>query len=260
MIQDQLNLALIQFDPKWEDVEANLTYLSELMDKVPKKTDVVILPEAFATGFSIQATKVAQPMDGVVVCWMKEKAMEMKLAICGSVFVAEAGNFFNRFIWIHPEGEIETYDKRHLFSMGNETGNYSKGKKQLLIAYKGWKIFPQICYDLRFPVWSRNTENYDLLINVANWPASRRKVWKTLLKARAIENQCYVAAVNRVGNDGMQVEYSGDSMMIDFKGDVVLNAKDYTGILLHQIQKTSLIDFNNKFNTLKDADLFSIQL
>lgn len=260
MIQNQLNLALIQFDPKWEDVEANIEHLTNLLIDLPALTDIVILPEAFTTGFSMNAAELAEPMNGKAVQWMKAFAKKKKLAICGSIFIEEEGKFYNRFVWVHPSETIETYDKRHLFSVGEETNHYTRGEKQLIISFKGWKIFPQVCYDLRFPVWSRNTQQYDLLINVANWPAARRKVWRTLLKARAIENQCFVAAVNRVGCDENQINYTGDTMMVDFKGDVVLDAKKYEGILMHQIDLSLLVDFRNKFNTLIDADSFSIDL
>lgn len=258
MIKDQLKLALIQFNPKWEDVEINLQYLSNILKELPDSTDIIILPEAFSTGFSMDPQKIAEPINGKVVNWMVKIAKEKQLAICGSVFIEEAAKYYNRFIWITPEGKIETYDKRHLFSLGSESDNYEKGDKQLIISYKGWKIFPQVCYDLRFPVWSRNTQSYDLLINVANWPVARRMVWKTLLKARAIENQCYVTAVNRVGEDDNSIEYSGDSIVVDFKGNIVLDAKKYEGILLHQIDFSSLNQFRNKFDTLKDADQFNI--
>lgn len=259
MKQSTLNLALIQFDPIWEENENNLIKLSKLLNELPEATDLVILPEAFSTGFSMNAANIAESMSGKTVQWMKDVAREKQIAICGSVFIEEEGFYYNRFIWIHPEGEIETYDKRHLFSLENEHEYYSEGNKQLIIQFKGFKIFPQVCYDLRFPVWSRNTFNYDLMINVANWPAVRRKVWKTLLKARAIENQCFVAAVNRVGVDNNSIQYSGDSIIVDYKGNVALDAKKYAGILLHQIDISSLNQFRNKFDTLKDADQFSIK-
>lgn len=256
--QNKINLALVQFDPVWEAVEPNLKKLEILLSDLPNTVDIVILPEAFATGFSMDAEKVAESMNGQSVTWMKRMAAEKQFVVCGSLFIVEEGNYYNRFVWVNKEGDLLTYDKRHLFSMGVEDANYSKGKQQLIIEYKGWRIFPQICYDLRFPVWSRNVHQYDLLINVANWPASRRKVWKTLLKARAIENQCYVAAVNRLGEDGNSISYSGDSLGIDYKGEVISKMKNREGIELFMIDRQNLKKFKIKFDTLKDGDRYML--
>jgi len=202
---------------------------------------------------------VAEKMDGVTVQLMHEIAAKFSCAVCGSIFIEEEGKFYNRFIWMEPNGKPITYDKRHLFSMGDEQIHYSPGNTRIEIEYNGWRIFPQICYDLRFPVWSRNTMNYDLLINVANWPATRRKIWKTLLRARAIENQCYVAAVNRLGSDGNGIVYSGDSMVINPKGEVLCKAKSKSGITITNIDLELRRTFLSKFNTLKDVDHFNIQ-
>ncbi|MFA9391880.1 MAG: amidohydrolase [Prolixibacteraceae bacterium] len=254
-----LNLALVQMDLVWENRDENLTQISALLEKMKQQPDVIVLPETFASGFSMNAQKVAETMDGRTVEWMKETARNHQLAVCGSVFIEENGSYYNRFIWVNPGSEVFTYNKRHLFSMGKEDSVYTKGEEQTLISYKGWLIFPQICYDVRFPVWSRNTHFYDILLNVANWPAPRRKVWKTLLKARAIENQCYVLGVNRLGRDGNGINYSGDSLIVSPKGELLGNAKDNAEILFAELNRTTLHAFRKKFDTLKDADQFQIQ-
>ena len=257
--KDRLKFALVQFDPKWEEAGQNVKKVEAMLEGLSESVDVIVLPEAFTTGFSMDAGKVAEPMDGGSVSWMKQVAANKQVAICGSLFIADNETYYNRFVWAEPSGKLFTYDKRHLFSMSTEHEHYSQGELQLLIEYKGWKIFPQICYDLRFPVWSRNVQGYDLLINVANWPGSRQEVWKTLLKARAIENQCYVVAVNRVGRDGNGISYSGDSMLIDYKGEIVLSVDGQAGIAVVGIEKPLLDSFRRKFDTLKDRDQFQLQ-
>ncbi len=259
-IKNELELALVQTDVFWEDVDANLNHLGVILKNLKSTTDVVILTEAFTSGFSMDAKKVAQNLDGKALVWMKEIAVQKNVAVCGSLFVFENAKYYNRFVWVFPNGEMQFYDKRHLFSIEKENVNYSCGKSQLLIEYKGWKIFPQICYDLRFPVWARNTMGYDLMINVANWPAARSEVWKTLLKARAIENQCYVAAVNRVGTDKNPIEHSGDTMIVDYKGQVTHNAYSEQIILCGSVSLDALHTFRKKFNTLIDADRFTIEI
>ncbi|HPS14153.1 MAG TPA: nitrilase-related carbon-nitrogen hydrolase, partial [Prolixibacteraceae bacterium] len=196
--------------------------------------------------------------DGATVTWMKELSSLKKMAIGGSLFIFENGKYYNRFCWVEPDGKIITYDKRHLFSMGDEDQSFTRGDAQTLIEYNGWKIFPQICYDLRFPVWSRNIHDYDLLINVANWPAPRNEVWKTLLKARSIENQCYTVAVNRIGTDGMNINYSGNSVVIDPKGIKLFNAHHREIIETVSLDYQELQHFRRKFNVLKDQDHFTI--
>jgi omega-amidase len=206
----------------------------------------------------MKSQKISETMSGNTIKWMKYISSKLNVVLCGSLFVKENDKFLNRFVWVQANGTMETYDKRHLFSLGDENKHYQRGDKATIIDYKGWKIFPQICYDLRFPVWSRNTFAYDLLINVANWPAPRFEVWNTLLNARAIENQCYVAAVNRLGEDANSILYRGDSVVIDAKGKVISNASDKFGIHYSTLSKSGLISFRNKFNTLSDADRFSI--
>lgn len=255
----KLKLALVQPDIVWENIEANLNNYEKQLSQSNLTCDVLIFPEAFCSGFTMNAQKVSQPLFGKTTEWMRKWAQTKNIAICGSFFVKHNEFFYNRFVWVFPNGEVEYYDKRHLFSIEKENASYVCGKAQKLIEYKGWRIFPQICYDLRFPVWSRNTMNYDLMINVANWPASRREVWITLLKARAIENQCYVAAVNRVGSDENPIDYVGDSMIINYLGKTIHNAQNLSTILEGDICIDELKGFRKKFNTLIDADRFTLE-
>lgn len=257
-VKQQLKIALVQFDPIWENATANRDILSNLLKDISEDIDLLVLPEAFATGFTMNAQYVSEKMDGPTVEWMKLQARKLKLAICGSHFIKEEESTYNRFLFVTQEGEVQYYNKRHLFSIGGENDHYISGKSQVVIHYKGWKIFPQICYDLRFPVWSRNSMGYDMLINVANWPAPRREVWTTLLKARAIENQCYVIGVNRVGVDGNGIGHIGDSQLIDFKGNPVEEAGNGEKVHYVTLHKTALDTFREKFNTLNDRDEFNI--
>jgi predicted amidohydrolase len=254
--KDKLKLAIIQPDTVWEDAESNRFLLTNIIAEIPKGVDLVILPEVFVSGFTMNAAKVAEKMNGATISWMKKIAKERNFALCGSLIIKEKGLYYNRFVWVYPNGDTCTYDKRHLFTIEKETENYTNGNSQLLIKYKGWKIFPIVCYDVRFPVWTRNTQGYDLMINVANWPAVRRKAWIILNQARAIENQCYVAAVNRIGKDDTPIDYSGDSIIFDFKGKKILKAKNEEGVFIKTIHKDKLNAFRNKFNTLRDADDF----
>jgi predicted amidohydrolase len=257
-MQAELTFAMIQTNPAWEDTEHNLAQINSLLKEIQTPVDVIVLPEAFATGFSMNAGKIAQKMNGSTVEWMLQTAQQQNAALAGSVFINENNNFYNRFIWASPNGNIATYNKRHLFSMGAEHTAYSKGKGQLIIEYKGWKLFPQICYDLRFPVWSRNTFNYDVLINVANWPAARNNVWETLLRARAIENQCFAIGVNRTGTDGNNIKHIGNSLAINFKGETMTQMGNKTAIEIIRLNKAERNAFVEKFDTLNDADSFEL--
>lgn len=257
IVTDTLKIAVIQFSPIWENAAENRRLIDKLLLDLPLDTELVILPEAFNTGFSMNHL-VTETMDGETITWMKSVAINNQIAICGSLFVAENGNFYNRFCWFYPNGELVTYNKRHLFNMGNEDQFFTKGEKQTIIECKGWKIVPQICYDLRFPVWSRNSSGYHILVNVANWPMVRSEVWNTLLKARAIENQCYVVASNRTGTDGAGLEYQGESQVIDYKGKVISSTTQNEAILINTLHKNDLTLFRSKFDTLKDADNFVI--
>ncbi|HPR32394.1 MAG TPA: nitrilase-related carbon-nitrogen hydrolase [Prolixibacteraceae bacterium] len=256
--REELVLGLLQFDITWENPGKNRSWINKLPGLHDEAFDLLILPEVFTTGFTPNVEKVAEQMDGETIEWMKEQATSLQTALCGSLFIRDAGSIYNRWVWAFPDGTLATYDKRHLFRMEGEGEKLTRGDQRPVIAYKGWKIFPQICYDLRFPVWSRNNLQYDLMINVANWPASRQKVWKTLLKARAIENQCYVVGVNRIGQDELGLDYKGGSRVIGPKGTVVHRSGKKEGISRVTIDLTSLHAFREKFNTLDDADAFLI--
>ncbi len=260
MLQEILNVSVFQLDLVWENAEANRSKIDEWLLKINGKADVVFLPEMFATGFSMNAAAFAEPMDGETIGWMKAKCAEHQVALCGSLMVKENGQYFNRLVFVEPSGTVHYYDKRHLFSMGLENQHYSKGTKRLIVEYKGWRICPLVCYDLRFPVWSRNRNEYDILLYVANWPQSRAEVWKTLLKARAIENQSYVAGVNRIGVDGNLIAYSGNSQLIDPKGNVISGIADHhKGIITAGFSYSELQKFRTDFPVLNDADTFVIQ-
>lgn len=252
-----LKVTLVQPDLVWEHKEANLARLSGMLDAMGT-TDVVVLPEMFSTGFSMNAGKLAEEMDGQTVRWMTEKSRDFGAMISGSLIIIENGRYYNRFIWATPNGKLLWYDKKHLFSMGEEHLHYSPGDRRITIEWKGWKIRPLVCYDLRFPVWSRNHDDYDLLVYTANWPSPRHAVWKTLLQARALENQCYCIGVNRIGNDGLGIGYLGDSGLITPKGEAT-----WLGILetsrTFTISLGDLHRFREKFPVLKDRDRFKIE-
>ena len=218
MDDKKLSLTIIQSDIIWEDPHSNLKHLDELLQRIKLPSDVILLPEMFNTGFTMDNKRLAESSNGSTFNWMVSKAAETNNAITGSFIYYENEKFFNRLYWVNPDGEFFFYDKRHLFTMGKEDQFYEKGKKRIIINYKGWRICPLICYDLRFPVWARNNNAYDLLIYVANWPAARNHVWNILLRARAIENQCFVAGINRVGRDGQNIHYIGESCVVHPKG------------------------------------------
>lgn len=267
-----LTITLIQPNLFWEDKRANLDLLSKKIESIKEKTEVVVLPEMFSTGFSMKPEILAEDMNGETVHWMKKIAAEKKIILTGSIIVKEQNSYFNRLIWMLPNGEYGIYDKRHLFAYGDEHTHFSPGNKRLIASVKGWKINLQVCYDLRFPVWARQSllssegegpgvrPEYDLLIYVANWPKQRIHAWKTLLTARAIENQCYVVGVNRVGNDGNGIYHSGESMIIDPLGEVLYIKKDEEDIFTYTLQKEKLNKVREKFPFWKDADSFNINL
>ena len=211
---ENLKITLLQSDIVWEKPMDNIRNFSQMLSAL-KTSDLIVLPEMFTTGFSMQPELLKEKMDGPSVQWMKNIAGEKGAAVTGSLIIEEEGRIFNRCVWVFPNGRITHYDKRHLFSMGSEHQHYSAGDKKLVVEYKNWRICPLVCYDLRFPVWSRNLENYDVLIYVANWPANRHHVWKNLLVARAIENQSYCLGVNRIGKDDAGLNYDGDSAFVD---------------------------------------------
>jgi predicted amidohydrolase len=257
-----LKITLIQSELFWEDKTLNLKHFSEIINHIKEATDIIVLPEMFTTGFSMRPEKLAENMKGETVQWMLQKAKEKNVAIVGSLIIKEEEKFYNRLIWAQPDGKIFHYDKKHLFTLSGEEKHYSSGNKKLIVNYQGWKICPLICYDLRFPVWCRNTlsaENYDVLLFVANWPERRNTAWKTLLQARAIENQAYVVGVNRIGNDGNNIYHSGDSSLIDPMGDVIFTQADLPFVKTFSLSKEKLQHTREKLPFLNDADGFEVK-
>jgi omega-amidase len=236
------------------------------INALQEPTHVVILPEMFSTGFTMKPAALAETMDGETVQWMKRMAIQKKIIVTGSIIIQEGGQFFNRLIWMQPDGNYGYYDKRHLFAYAEEDRYFSAGSQRLIASVNGWRINLLICYDLRFPVWSRQAANgaeeaeYDMLIYVANWPERRSTAWKTLLKARAIENQCYVIGVNRVGKDGNDLNYTGDSMVVDAMGEVLYEKAHEEDVFTITLDKESLQAIRNKIPFLKDADDFRIMI
>lgn len=257
-----LSVTLIQSNLYWENKEANLKQFTEKINNQTAPGQLVILPEMFSTGFSMNPAQLAETMDGPTVQWMKEMAVKQKIILTGSVMMAEGGQFFNRLLWVLPNGVVAHYDKRHLFAYAGEDQFYKAGNKRLIASVNGWKVNLLICYDLRFPVWARQqvTEmpEYDLLVYVANWPERRSHAWKTLLTARAIENQCYVIGVNRVGEDANGINHSGDSMLVDPLGQVLYQSTHEESITTHTLNPEHLQDCRTRFPFWKDADTFSI--
>jgi omega-amidase len=259
-MSDILHLSLFQTNPVWEDAGANLRYLDKWIDSIDGKCDLIILPEMFLTGFSMDVYKTAQEMNGTGVTWLSSQAKSKRMTIMGSLTIKEDQKYFNRMLVATPDGLISWYDKRHLFRMGEEHLHFSSGEQSLTFNCNEWGIMPLVCYDLRFPVWSRNVNlKYDLLIYVANWPASRKDAFLTLLKARAIENQCYVAAVNRTGTDGNNINYSGDSVIFDPKGIQLTELTDTEKIIRCSLSLAELKKFRDKFPVYLDADHFQIK-
>lgn len=254
-----LTLALIQTDVVWHNPEANKKALEAKIKGMAKPSDVIILPEMFTTGFTMDVQENAETESGPTLKWMQQIATQKNVFITGSIIIEEAGKFFNRLYWVAPNGKFIKYDKRHLFRMADEEKHFTGGESSPVVEAKGWKIKPLICYDLRFPVWSRNLNlEYDVLLFVANWPKARIGAWDTLLKARAIENLSYTVGVNRVGQDGIGIEYNGQSIGYDFKGEPVIDKTEQETILYVNLSKTKLVEYREKFPAFKDADSFHI--
>jgi omega-amidase len=266
-----ITFSIIQTNLHWEDKAANLSMFEKTIKNREERTEIIVLPEMFSTGFSMNPMALAETMEGQTVTWMRRIAAEEKIILVGSIIIEEDEKYYNRLIWMLPNGQCGTYDKRHLFAFAKEDEQYTAGKKRLIAQAKGWKINLQVCYDLRFPIWARQTsilpheENnntteteYDILIYVANWPERRSHAWKTLLCARAIENQCYVIGVNRVGNDGNNMYHSGNSMVIDPLGQVLYHKADEEDMFTITLDKIKLHEVREKFPFLKDADSFNI--
>jgi omega-amidase len=250
-----LKIALIQAELVWENPEANLRRFKERIEQVPADVDLIVLPEMFTTGFSMAPARLAQRMDGPAVSWMKDRSRKTRAHITGSLIIEEEGRFYNRLIWVTPDDAVYRYDKKHLFRYAGEEEVYTPGDRHLLVTCRGWKIRPFICYDLRFPIWTRNLDNvYDAAIFVANWPERRAPHWNALLKARAIENQCYVAGVNRVGVDGNGHRYRGDTCIIDPVGRLVGGASHTEAVVTDIFSAEGLMDYRKEFPAWMDAD------
>ena len=259
-MQNQLKIALIQSDLVWENPEQNRINFFQKINKISEVVDVIVLPEMFTTGFTMNASKVAEPMDGETVLWMQNMAKKTNAAVVGSLVISEEKNYYNRLLFVEPSGYISKYDKRHTFTLVGENKTYTAGTEKVIINYKGWKISPLICYDLRFPVWARNMTNYDVLLYVANWPKPRVSAWDALLKARAIENMSYCIGVNRVGVDGVNSEYSGHSACYDVLGDLQTSIKpNEEQIEVVTLEKRHIETYRNKLRFLDDRDKFTIQ-
>jgi omega-amidase len=256
-----MKISIIQPDLEWENKNANFSHLDDLILPLYGETDIVVLPEMFNTGFSMNPGQLSEPPEGETYRWMKNTAQKGHFGVCGSYMVKENNKFYNRWVFISPESNPYYYDKRHLFSMGDEDKFFSEGKSRLVFTYRGLRISPYICYDLRFPVWSRNRNDCDLLIYSANWPVTRINVWNTLLKARAIENQCYVAGSNRIGTDGTGIVYCGDSLIIGPRGEVFTGAEaNKECVISAELSLSELSDFRKKFPVSNDADKFHIEI
>ena len=257
-----LRVTLVQTDIHWHSIEANLAMLEEKLWQLDGPADLIVFPEMFNTGFTNDAASLAEPMNSRTFRWMKQMAEQTQAVLLGSYIVREQNHFYNRLLWMEPSGSFAHYDKRHLFRMSDEHAVFSPGHDRLIKSWKGWRICPLICYDLRFPVWSRNVTantgelSYDLLVYVANWPAARSKTWCILLQARAIENVSYVVGVNRMGEDGNQIDYNGHSTAIDFRGDTLYDAADTEEVTTQTLSMKNLLEFREKFPVHQDADAF----
>jgi len=258
-MENVLPVSFLQTNTVWEEPEKNQMSIVALIEGKDLSGHLVVLPEMFTTGFSMCPESLAEKMDGKSVQWMQEQAALRNCVFTGSLIIQSEQGFMNRLIWAGPDGYVAHYDKKHLFRMGEENKYYSAGTQKVIIEYKGWRFRPLICYDLRFPVWSRNRSDYDVLIYVANWPKNRREVWNTLLIARALENQAYVVGVNRVGADGRNISYNGDSVIISPEGEVLAGLKPgEEGFGTADISLDELNEFRNKFPVHLDADDFSV--
>ena len=261
-----LRISLVQGSTRWHDPAGNRDYYAELMAPLRGATDLVLLPETFTSGFSNEAIHNAETMDGPTVDWLRERSRELDAAITGSVQLRTDDGVFNRLFFARPDGQLHHYDKRHLFRYAKEHERYAAGRKRLTVQWKGWRVCPLVCYDLRFPVYSRNRFgaerpeglDYDLLLYVANWPAARAQAWKALLPARAIENLCYVAGLNRVGRDGNGLDYAGDSVVVDFLGSTLLAMGDDEGVATTVLKADELLAHRQRFPAMLDADAFSL--
>ena len=264
---NDLRITLVQGSTRWHDPAGNREYYGELIGGLRGQTDLVLLPETFTSGFSNDAIAQAETMDGPTVAWLREQARALDAAVCGSVQLRVGDDVFNRLLFATPDGELRSYDKRHLFRFGREHERYAAGRDRLVVEWRDWRICPLVCYDLRFPVFSRNRYDvegsgqldYDLLLYVANWPSARAYPWKTLLRARAIENLCYVAGLNRVGTDGNNLHYAGDSAVIDFLGHAASECTDEEVVVTTTLQANALAAHRERFPAMLDGDAFELR-
>lgn len=266
MSKNTLTISILQPDIIWEDKKTNINQYTGMIEGIKERKEIVLLPEMFTTGFSMAPGRLAETMDGPSVSWMKETARQQNIILAGSLIIEEHGNYYNRFIWMQPDGQYGTYDKRHLFGYAGEDKHYIGGDRKLIVQVKGWKICPLICYDLRFPVWARQAATsgddearqptYDVLLYVANWPQRRSLAWKTLLQARAIENQAYVIGVNRVGKDAHDIDYSGDSALFGPLGEALWLGENKPLVHTLHLEKEPLQEARGQFPFLKDGDAF----
>ena len=253
-----MKIALIQTSLIWENPLENRSHLAQNITGFMEDVDLIVLPELFSSGFTMNPKAVAETMEGETVLWLQHLAKAKNAAITGSLVIEENGKYYNRLLFVYPDGEIKTYDKRHLFSLAGEDKFYTAGAEKLIVDYKGFKICPLVCYDLRFPVFARNVENYDLLIYVANWPKPRVNAWDILLKARAVENMCYTIGVNRTGTDANNHHYSGHSQAIDFLGNYLVDPQEADGVFMVELDKEKLLETRNKLPFLNDKDEFKL--
>jgi omega-amidase len=254
-----MKIAILQSSLFWENTTANRKYFDEKINAITEKVDLIVLPEMFSTGFTMNAAAVAETMQGETIVLLQTLAKAKNCAIIGSLVIKENNNFYNRLLFVSPSGEMQFYDKRHLFTLAGEEKIYTPGNQKLIVDYLGFKICPLVCYDLRFPVFARNVEEYDILIYVANWPKVRINAWDILLKARSVENMCYTIASNRIGIDGNNFEYVGHSQVVDSLGNYLLEPQEKEGVFVVEIDKEKLVENRKKFGFLNDKDAFNLK-
>lgn len=259
MVKGNLHICLLQTDIVWENPAANRTALSNTISALDTQPHIIVLPEMFSTGFSMQPQQLAEAMDGGTVRWMQTMAAQKKCILTGSVMIEEEGHYYNRLLWVLPNGQIAHYDKRHLFSYAGEDKHYTAGNKRLIAQVNGWKICVQICYDLRFPVWARNTDDYDILLYVANWPVQRNEIWECLLRARAIENMSFVVGVNRVGTDANGHQYTGNSSIYSPLGKLLVQAPNQAECIHYSFDHQIIEESRQQFPFLQDKDDFLLR-
>ena len=253
-----MKIALVQTSLSWEDPTENRSHLAQKITGFMKEVDLIVLPEMFSSGFTMQPKAVAEQMEGETLSWLHHLAKAKDCAITGSLVIEENGKYYNRLVFVTPDGGIKTYDKRHLFTLAGEDKVYTAGTEKVIIEYKGFKICPLICYDLRFPAFSRNKEAYDILLYVANWPKARVHAWDILLKARAVENMCYTVGVNRIGTDHNQLDYIGHSQVVDYLGNYVLEPQESDGVYIITLDKPKMLETREKLAFLEDQDAYQI--